>query len=111
MVLFWFDPTVYRFYPLCLFHSATGLWCPGCGSLRALHQLLCGHVASAFHFNPLLVVSLPWLLAYWTVRIHRGYRGLAPPKLRPAWILLFLSGALAFGILRNLPGPFAVLRP
>ena len=56
-VLFCFDPNRYPFYPLCFFHRATGLLCPGCGSLRALHQLLHGNLATAFHFNALLVSS------------------------------------------------------
>src|SRR2546421_11472933 len=49
-VLFWFEPTQHAFYPICAFHRTTGLLCPGCGSLRALHQLLHGQVAAAFHF-------------------------------------------------------------
>jgi len=28
-----------RFYPRCLFNAATGLYCPGCGTLRALNAL------------------------------------------------------------------------
>ena len=39
-VLFFFNPAQSGFYPFCVFHRTTGLLCPGCGSLRALHQLL-----------------------------------------------------------------------
>ncbi|MCX6913024.1 MAG: DUF2752 domain-containing protein, partial [Verrucomicrobia bacterium] len=62
LVLFCFDPRQYHFYPICFFHKATGLLCPGCGALRATHQLLHGHLAAAFRFNPMLVASLPFLL-------------------------------------------------
>jgi hypothetical protein len=61
VVLFCFDPSRSAFYPVCLFHKTTGLLCPGCGSLRALHELLHGHLATAWRFNPLLVGSLPVL--------------------------------------------------
>src|ERR1035438_1340940 len=60
LVLFCFDPRQYHFYPICLFHQTTGLLCPGCGALRAMHQLLHGHLAVAFQFNPMLIVSLPF---------------------------------------------------
>ena len=108
-----FDPSRFHFYPLCLFHSATGLLCPGCGSLRALHQLLRGHVVAAFHLNPLLMVCLPFFLWYAAARVNRRLKGLpAAGRLRPFWFWLFLVVALVFGVLRNLPGePFAMLRP
>lgn len=112
-VLFWFDPTQYHFYPVCVFHGVTGLQCPGCGSLRALHALLHGNVASAFHFNALLIISFPFAAWY---AVWYGWRRLkhqpARLRLRPLWIWAFLIVTLAFGILRNLPGePFALLRP
>ncbi len=44
IVLFCFDPERCGFYPICIFHQSTGLLCPGCGSLRAMHQLLHGHL-------------------------------------------------------------------
>lgn len=112
-LLFWFDPSRFHFYPLCLFHSATGLWCPGCGSLRALHQLLRGHVVAAFHFNPLLLICLPFFLWYAAARVNRRRKGLPMAGLvRPLWFWLFLAAAVVFGVMRNLPGePFAMLRP
>ncbi len=111
--LFWFDPSRFHFYPLCMFHSTTGLLCPGCGSLRALHQLLHAHPVTAFHCNPLLVLSLPFLLWYGVARTVRRRRGLPTTGiLRPGWFWLFLAVVVIFGVVRNLPGePFAWLRP
>ena len=57
-VLYFFDPATAGFYPACLFRLVTGIPCPGCGSLRAMHQLLHGHFAAAFALNPLLVLGL-----------------------------------------------------
>jgi len=112
-VLFWFDPSRFHFYPLCVFHAVTGLLCPGCGSLRALHQLLRGHLTAAFHLNPLLVLCLPFFLWYGATRAVRRLKGgPAGPPVRAIWFWLFLASALVFGVLRNLPGePFAMLRP
>src|SRR5438045_3746474 len=58
-VLFFFEPGAYTFYPRCLFYQTTGLLCPGCGSLRATHQLLHGHIAAALRLNALLVTAIP----------------------------------------------------
>jgi hypothetical protein len=113
LVLFCFDPRQYHFYPVCFFHQATGLLCPGCGALRATHQLLHGHVAAAFRFNPMLVVSLPLLL--WLGAKHALQQAKNQPVtigVRPLWLWLALGAVLGVSILRNLPGaPFAMLRP
>ncbi len=103
-VLFQFDPSHSAFYPTCQFHRLTGLECPGCGSLRAMHQLLHGRLAAAFHFNALLVVSLP-LLAWWGTRAALGvWNGRPLPQgIRPVWLWGALAVVVAFGVLRNLP--------
>lgn len=58
-VLFLFDPATAGFYPPCLFQTLFGASCPGCGSLRAAHQLLHGNVAAAWSLNKLLLIALP----------------------------------------------------
>jgi hypothetical protein len=45
--------------PRCLFLQGTGLYCPGCGSLRAIHYLLQGELAPAWAMNPLRGLELP----------------------------------------------------
>ena len=112
LVLFWFDPAQYHFYPVCFFHQATGLLCPGCGALRGLHQLLHGHLATAFRFNPMLVASLPFVLWFGgKYGLQKEHKPLAV-CLRPVWLWLILATVLVVSVLRNLPGPaFAVLRP
>jgi hypothetical protein len=61
-VFFYVDPNVYPFFPKCPFLLLTGLKCPGCGSQRAIHQLLHLNIAGAFHQNPLLVLYVPYVL-------------------------------------------------
>jgi len=72
-VLYWFDPASHGFYPRCLFHEWTGLHCPGCGSLRALHQLSHGHLGAAFGSNPLLILALPFLGWIMAARLLRRF--------------------------------------
>ncbi len=62
-VLFFFDPAKHGFYPICLFHTLTGLNCPGCGATRAAYQLLHGHLLRALHDNALFVLMLAALAA------------------------------------------------
>lgn len=105
VMLYFFAPTDYPFYPRCFLHSVTGLSCPGCGSLRAVHHLLHGEVAAAFRLNPLLLLSLPIVacaLLAQVVRFRTG-RILFASFQRPVWIWLLLGIILAFGILRNVP--------
>lgn len=113
LVLFCFDPRQYHFYPVCLFHQATGLLCPGCGALRALHQLLHGQLAAAFRFNPMLVFSLPFLL--WFAAKYGVQKAKNEPLtigVRQMWLWVALAAVLVVSVLRNLPGaPFASLRP
>jgi len=103
-ILFLFNPAQSGFYPVCLFHQTTGLLCPGCGSLRALHQLLHGHVVAALHFNALLVLSLP-VMAWFGCRsiVDNLNHQPADIRIRPVWLWFGLVGLVAFGILRNLP--------
>ena len=107
LILHRFNPTEYPFYPACLFHALTGLNCPGCGCLRALHHLLHGEFAAAFHCNPLLIAILPLaFLAALRWLIHR--RRPPPPAAffsRPAAVWTLLAVIVAFSVLRNLPFP------
>jgi hypothetical protein len=113
LVLFYFDPRRYHFYPTCFFHKTTGLLCAGCGSLRAMHQLLHGHLATAFSFNPLLVVCLPLIGWFGAKRVLQMARN-QPVSfgVRPIWLWTLLVVLIGFTLLRNLPGlPSAMLPP
>lgn len=110
-VLFYFNPSTYGFYPTCLLHRTTGLLCPGCGSLRAIHQLLHGHISAAFRFNALLVVSLPlcvWFGGRYVVKKLRGEALSAPPVI---WLWVMGATILVFSIWRNLPGSALAMLP
>lgn len=98
--------------PPCPLRWLSGLFCPGCGSTRALHGLLHGDLAAALSFNPLLVLALPFvalLLANQVFVLPEGLQALARRigDARPWAVLL-----IAYMVLRNLPWePFAALAP
>lgn len=97
-----FDPVNGPFpYPRCWIKLLTGYDCPGCGSARALHSLLHGHLAEAWAFNPALFVAIPLILLAFAAehpRLHRLRRLLLSPA--AAYTLLLLT--LLYTLLRNL---------
>ena len=101
-------------FPPCPFLALTGYNCPGCGTLRGLHQLLNGNLLAAMDFNPLMVLSLPFLLyAFLTATLECTW-GLRLPKMfvpsRLIWGLLAV--VILFAVLRNLPVyPLSLLAP
>jgi hypothetical protein len=104
VVVYFVDPRTSRLMPPCPLHALTGLYCPGCGSTRALHQLLHGNLAGALHFNPLTVFAVP-VLGYLVV-------GGSTSRVRPVWLWIGLAIILTFGVVRNIPAyPFTVLAP
>jgi hypothetical protein len=108
------DPAQPGRYPVCPFLALTGRWCPGCGSLRAVNQLLHGQVGAAIALNPLTVVLLPYLVYCWVAWASRSVDG---PRLRPLLTSPAAGRAVvvtvcAFWLLRNVPAaPFAALAP
>lgn len=105
------DPDQPGHYPVCPFLALTGLYCPGCGTLRALHALTHGDLVTALARNPLTVLTLPLLLAVWLAWAVREVRGRGRTTMAPPWLLWCLAGAqLLFWVLRNLPG-FGWLAP
>lgn len=96
----------YNFFPPCPFYTLTGWRCPGCGSQRAIHQLLNGNVIAAWHYNPLMVAAIPYVTVgmwfqwktpkdRWGKYLHRTlYHG------RSTYVILIV--VLLFWVERNL---------
>lgn len=113
-VLYKINPAVSSFFPPCPFHKLTGLYCPGCGSLRALHQLLHGNILNAFKYNPLMILSLPFIIYSFLSYVIDGITGKTLPEFFiPAYYIWLLLGIiLAYGISRNINiYPFYLLAP
>jgi hypothetical protein len=103
IALYFFNPSQHAFFPVCSFHKMTGLNCPGCGGLRAVHQLAHGHVREAFFLNPLVVLGAPMTAWYGGRAAWCLWKGRPVRSPGTLWIVLICAGMMAFGILRNLP--------
>ena len=108
VLLYFFPPAQHAFYPRCLLHSLTGLSCPGCGSLRAIHRLLHGDLVEAFWLNPLLLIALPVLAGALLIDWGRRRSGSVGIDLQtyvrhPAWVWSLVTVVVGFGVLRNVP--------
>jgi hypothetical protein len=117
-VLYVRDPHVAGSYGFCPWHALTGGYCPGCGALRAVHDLAHGDVVAAASSNLLLVAAVPVALVLWAVWLRAGWRRRPAPPLRtwargrPGRVALWslATVVLAFTVLRNLE-PGAWLAP
>lgn len=112
---FSFNAANYSFFPSCLFHKYTHLYCPGCGSQRCLSALLHGHILKALSYNVLLVISLPFVFysaVVYTVNVFKQNPITQKFFYSPLFIQTCLWTVVAFFIVRNLPLAFlSVLRP
>ena len=99
------DPNQEGHYPLCPTYALAGVYCPGCGMLRATHDLAHLDLAGAFARNPLAVpiyLGIAWLFVRWVVARWRGEQLRWDP---PTWLPAVLAFAfIAFTVARNLPG-------
>lgn len=93
-------------YPSCPFLTLTGLYCPGCGSLRVVHAMTQGDVATAWDLNPLALILLPAVLVAWVAWGLRllGRSGWSPTRIPAPWIWSLLVLVLVYWVARNVPG-------
>jgi hypothetical protein len=100
-----FDPAHSLVFPPCPLHYFTGLYCPGCGSLRAMHALLHGDLRQALAMNALTVILLPFVGYGLLSEIYRHLRGrpIVGTRLPANWIWALFAVIVLFGIARNLP--------
>jgi len=109
-----FDPATSGVFPPCPVRYLTGLYCPGCGSLRALHALLHGDLRRALAMNPMMVVTLPFVTYGLVSAALAELRGKGVPQvmLPASWIRALCAAIILFAIARNLPfHPFNLLAP
>ncbi len=81
----------------------TGWQCPGCGSTRAVHQLLHLHPIAAFKLNPLMVLTLPFIL-YGFLGFTRSAITGRPQRrvfIPSIYLWAWLALIIAFWIFRN----------
>lgn len=110
---FKYNPTEHSFFLPCPLRYATGLECPGCGSQRAIHQLLHGDFKAAWGLNPFLILSIPLMLYGLGVKAY-NYLFQTSKRFMLFYHKWFIYGyfglAFLFAILRNINTyPFSLL--
>jgi len=108
------NPSEVDFMLKCPLYSTTGIYCPGCGSQRALHHLLHADFIKAAHSNILLLVglisaiyhySLPFINSYF----NKNFKSIFNKNKN---VMLVLILVILFWVLRNIPHyPFTLLAP
>jgi hypothetical protein len=93
------DPHRPNFFLPCPFYTATGLYCPGCGGLRMVHDVLHLDLSAAVVDNVVALIGLPLLLA-WIVLRRRSGR----PWMTPVAAVVIVAIAVTWTVVRNLPG-------
>jgi len=111
---FTINPNEVDFMLKCPLYSTTGIYCPGCGSQRALHHLLHFDFIKAAHSNILLLVglisaiyhySLPFINKYF----NKNFKSIFNKNKN---VLLVLILVILFWVLRNITHyPFTLLAP
>jgi Protein of unknown function (DUF2752) len=98
------DPSDRGVFPPCAFRSVTGWWCPGCGLTRAMHQLMHGDVLAALKYNALTPLVLTLIAVLWIDWYARAVGKQPMPRPSAGWAAAGGVAAVAFAVLRNLPG-------
>jgi hypothetical protein len=108
--LYLVNPHSHQVFVPCPFHALTGLYCPACGGLRMVHDLLHGQFAAAAHDNALGIVAVAIGLAAWANWTICRWRG-RPAPARPTWLSpVIIAVLIIWTVVRNLP-MFGALRP
>lgn len=105
------DPHVRGSYGLCPMLELVGLACPLCGGLRATHDLAHLDLVGAWSANALWTVTAPVVVVLWLSWLVSAARGRPVRGLSGTAGWVTLGVALAFFVVRNLPGLQPYLTP
>lgn len=100
-----YDPLHESFFPKCIFFKLTGYMCPGCGSQRAIHALMCGNIVESFRYNPLLHVGMAYILILMLLQfpfLREKTKKLRESLTGIAACIIWFFAIIAFWILRNI---------
>jgi Protein of unknown function (DUF2752) len=100
------DPHQHGSWGLCPMYAATGLYCPGCGGLRAVNDLTDGHVGAALSSNILVTLGIPFAvvaLAIWALDRWSGRTRTVDWQRRQRYAVVLGVVLAIFTVVRNLP--------
>lgn len=100
-----FDPETQPLFPKCPFLLTTGYECPGCGSQRAIHDVLHLDFINAFSHNVLILFLIPYILLGIYLEFFNGKHRFT--KLERIFFgkwaaIIVVSGIIFYWVVRNL---------
>lgn len=105
LLFYFYNPSKSSFFLPCPFKLVSGYNCPGCGSQRAIHQLVHGNISGAFRLNPLMVLSLPLIFYGLGTKAH-NYLYNSTVRFNLFYNKIFIYGyfslAVVYWVVRNL---------
>jgi len=104
VLFFILDPSKHPIFPRCIFYSLTGLYCPGCGSQRAIHSLLHLNFAGVVQNNLLFLPALVAIIYHYLCPILNRMFKLHLPDIfymKNTPIIIF-AVIIIFWIVRNM---------
>lgn len=100
-----YDPSSSIRAPKCVFKLLTGWDCPGCGSQRALHALLHGHILQALSLNPFVFIAVPAAVLFFIAEAgRRSHPRFYRRVINPASTTAVLVVTVLWWVGRNLIG-------
>ncbi len=101
------DPHQSGSWGVCPLYAMTGVYCPGCGGLRAVNDLSNADVGAALSSNVFVVALMPFVVLWWGRSIWNRWHG----KSSAVWGaqggtgVLYAVAAIAFvfAVVRNTP--------
>ncbi|KXP03081.1 DUF2752 domain-containing protein [Tsukamurella pseudospumae] len=99
------DPHQQGSWGVCPLYAVTGLYCPGCGGLRAINDITNGSFGAALGSNALVYPAaaiVVWLWIGWLGR-KVGFRVPSLPTNTYLWVTVGVLIAV-WTVARNLPG-------
>jgi uncharacterized protein DUF2752 len=99
------DPHEQGSWGFCPFQALTGLYCPGCGGLRAVNDLTDGHVGAALSSNLVVTLAIPLAVAalgIWTLDRWAGRTRQVPWSRWQRGTVVLVAALAVFTVVRNL---------
>ena len=102
-IYYFFDPAETYWMPHCLWKTATGTDCPGCGSQRMAHALMHADIRKAWESNAFAFCMIPVVILYSWLEINVSRHPNIYRRLHSPWIInLFISSIIIWWLLRNI---------